>query len=112
MELPKISAEIKSRRLELGLSLEDVAKKLGVNRSTVLRWEQGKINGLNRAHIYLLSKILYIPIETLFGLDGKEVEDSRLVKAKLDLIETLNKIDNVEDLELLEKYIKFVVLSK
>ncbi len=112
MELPKISAEIRNRRVELGLSLEYVAKKLGVNRSTVLRWEQGKINGLNRSHIYLLSKILYIPIEVLFGLEGKEMENSEIVKARLDLIEQTNKIDNLEDLKKLERYIKFVVLGK
>ena len=106
MELPKISAEIRKRRLELNLSLEYVAQKLGVNRSTVLRWEQGKINGLNRSHVYLLSKILYIPIETLFGLENGVVEDSELVKAKLELIEKINHIKTVEDIEKIETFIK------
>lgn len=30
---------IKQRRLELGLTQEDIAKKIGVNRSTVSSWE-------------------------------------------------------------------------
>ncbi|MGI9861348.1 helix-turn-helix transcriptional regulator [Moorella naiadis] len=33
---------IKQKRLELGLTQEDVAKKIGVNRSTVSSWEIGR----------------------------------------------------------------------
>lgn len=106
MELPEISYVIKQRRLELHLSLEYVAEKIGVNRSTVLRWEQGRINGLDRAHIYLLSKILYLPLETMFGLKGKVIEDPELVKEKLSLIEEINDIKNAEDIKQVSKFIK------
>lgn len=35
-----IQDKIKKRRLELNLTLDDVAKELGVNKSTVLRYEE------------------------------------------------------------------------
>ena len=34
----EIANKIKSRRLELGLTLEDVAQAVGVGRSTVRKW--------------------------------------------------------------------------
>lgn len=105
MELPEISLVIRQRRLELGLSLEYVGEKIGVNRSTVLRWEQGKINGLDRAHIYLLSKILYLPLDVMFGVKGQTIENAELVKAKLKLIEEINDIKTIEDINQVIKFI-------
>lgn len=39
-----IQEKIKERRTQLGLSLEDVAQALGVNKSTVMRYESKSIN--------------------------------------------------------------------
>ena len=39
-----VAERIKQRRKELGLSQEDLAKKLEVERSTVSKWESGKTN--------------------------------------------------------------------
>ena len=38
-----INEKIKQRRKELGLSLEDVAQKLGMNKSTIQRYETNSI---------------------------------------------------------------------
>ena len=51
---------IKKNRLELNLTLEDVAKAVGVSKSTVQRWESGQINNMRRDRIDALSKILQI----------------------------------------------------
>ena len=54
-----IGENIKSRRLELGLSLNDIAKSIGVSKSTVFDWEAGnikEITGFNK--ISLLAKAL------------------------------------------------------
>ena len=107
----KFSEVIKARRIELNMSLEDVAKKLGVYRSTVYRWEQGKVNGIKTPHIYLLSKILYVPTEVLLGGDS-ELEDAEVVKARLAAIESLDKVKKKEDLELIDKYIKVFYVNK
>ena len=35
--------KIKTRRLSLGLTMDDVAKEVGVSKPTVQRWESGVI---------------------------------------------------------------------
>ena len=37
----EIANKIKARRIELGLTLEDIAQSVGVGRSTVRKWENG-----------------------------------------------------------------------
>ena len=38
-----IGSRAKERRLELGLSGQDIADCLGVNKSTILRYERGRL---------------------------------------------------------------------
>lgn len=60
----EIANKIKSRRLELGLTLEDVAQAVGVGRSTVQRWESGLIKNMGRDKIAELAKVLQMnPVE-------------------------------------------------
>lgn len=110
---PNISKIIKERRIDLEMSLEDVGKGLGLNRSTILRWENGQIKGIKRSHIYLLSNILHLPVEKLLGFDTKdEIEDPEVIKARMDVIKKLELIKNKEDLEDIGKYISFMFSKK
>lgn len=54
-----------NRRKELGLTLEDVGKAVGVTKATVLRWESGSIHSMKRDKIAALSKVLSLD-PTLF----------------------------------------------
>lgn len=51
---------LKSRRLELGLSMKELADKVGVNEATISRWESGNIANMKRDKIVLLAKALNI----------------------------------------------------
>ncbi|MCI7759290.1 MAG: helix-turn-helix domain-containing protein [[Eubacterium] saphenum] len=55
-----IGEMIRSRRKELGLTLEEVGKFVGVGKSTVTKWESGYISNMKRDKIALLAKILKI----------------------------------------------------
>ena len=60
----EIANKIKARRHELGLTLEEVAKEVGVGRSTVQRWESGLIKNMGRDKIAALANVLKInPID-------------------------------------------------
>ena len=60
----EIANKIKSRRIQLGLTLEDVAQAVGVGRSTVRKWETGMIKNMGRDKIAALAKVLQIsPVE-------------------------------------------------
>ena len=56
----EIANKIKARRLELGLTLEDVGKAVGVGRSTVRKWETGMIKNMGRDKIAALADVLQI----------------------------------------------------
>ena len=52
--------DIKNRRLELGLTLEEIGEAVGVGKSTVRKWEQGMIENMKRDKIAALSKVLQV----------------------------------------------------
>lgn len=59
---------IKKRRIELGLTLEDVASHVGVGKGTVQKWETGFIKNMRRDKMALLAEVLKIPpTALLFG---------------------------------------------
>ncbi len=113
MENVEIGKAIKERRIELGFSLEEVGKSVGVHKSTVMRWEKGDIATFKASHAYLLSKALYLPVEVLLGLSSKTpIEKGEIIKHRVRIQELVQKIKTIEELEKLEKYIEFVVLGK
>ena len=61
---------IKERRQELGLTLEDVGKAVGVGKSTVRKWESGQIKAMKRDKISALAAVLHLsPVYFIFGDD-------------------------------------------
>lgn len=60
---------IRERRLELGLTYEDLGKKVGVGKSTVRKWETGMIENIRRSNIAALAKALDISPSLLMGWD-------------------------------------------
>lgn len=54
----KIGEKIKNRRTELGMSADDLAKKMGVNRATIFRYENGDINNMSLDKLEPLAKAL------------------------------------------------------
>lgn len=67
----EIKDKIKNRRLELGLTLLDVAKSVGVSEATVSRWESGDIANMKRDKIALLSQALKLSPIVIMGLDER-----------------------------------------
>ena len=63
---------IKKRRMELGFTLADVAEKLGVESSTILRYENGHIENIKYTIMLKLADILYCTPSYLMGLESKE----------------------------------------
>lgn len=77
MEIYKI---IKSRRLELGLTLKDVAKRLGVAESTVSRYESSEIANMGIDKIEALAKALQCTPGYLMGWEEKEVDTDAVAR--------------------------------
>lgn len=64
-----VRSVIKNRRLELQLTMKEVAEKVGVSEATVSRWESGDIENMRRDKIAALAKALQIPPAVLMGWD-------------------------------------------
>lgn len=60
---------LKDRRLELQLTLEDVAKRVGVSPATISRWESGDIANMRRDRIAALAEALQISPAVIMGWD-------------------------------------------
>ncbi len=60
--------DIKKRRVELGLTLEEIGRFVGVSKGTVCKWEQGFIKNMRRDKIIKLAEILQVsPIDFLIN---------------------------------------------
>ena len=75
--MKEMGKRIKQRREDLGLTLEELGRKLGVTKSTISKYERGEIKQIKRAHLEELSKILQCTPEWLMGFDN--AKDVRVV---------------------------------
>ncbi len=63
----KINDFLKNRRLELGLTMKQVAKAVQVSEGTVSRWESGEIENMRRSKIALYAKVLQVSPDIIIG---------------------------------------------
>ncbi|SCJ86906.1 anaerobic benzoate catabolism transcriptional regulator [uncultured Eubacterium sp.] len=64
-----IGERIKNRRIEAGLSVEDLASKLGKNRATIYRYENGDIGNLPISILEPIAKVLCTTPAYLMGYE-------------------------------------------
>lgn len=67
---------IKKRRNELGLSVDEVAERLGKNRATVYRYENNDIENLPTTVLEPLADILKTTPAFLMGWDEQDIFDT------------------------------------
>lgn len=58
---------LKNRRIDLGLTLKEVADKVGVSEATVSRWESGDIANMRRDRIAALASVLDVSPGVIMG---------------------------------------------
>lgn len=68
-----IGRRIKNRRLELGLSVDEVAARIGKNRATVYRYESSDIENLPTSILEPLAKALQTTPGYLMGWEDEQV---------------------------------------
>ena len=71
-----ICHKIKERRKQLGLTMLEVAQKIGVSEATVSRWESGNIANMKRDKIAKLAEILEMnPVTFINGVTDTSSDD-------------------------------------
>ena len=69
--MKKINELLKERRIELQLTMLDVAKSVGVSEGTISRWESGDIANMRRDKIAALAKTLRISPSIIMGWEDE-----------------------------------------
>ncbi len=90
----KIGQRIKSRRKELKMSADELGKKLGKDRSTIYRYENGDIENMPLDILPELAAALEMSQQQLMGWDGEE----EIQKTKEKIFgDDLAKIEEISD---------------
>ena len=101
----EIGNRIKISREKANMSLNDVALKLGVNKSTILRYENGEISKVKAPIIESLADVLHVSPHYLLGwVDGEEeqkkndIQTDIILRMRTDntfmsVVENLYKLD-------------------
>lgn len=64
-----INDKLKARRKEIGLTMAQVAEKVGVSEATVSRWESGDISNMKRDRIAAYANALNVSPAYIMGMD-------------------------------------------
>ena len=71
---------IKMRRLELDMTMKELAAKVGVSEGTISRWESGDIENMKRDKIAALARALEVPPAVL--MDWEEYDTERIQRSR------------------------------
>ena len=93
-------AMLKQRRLELGLTLQEVADAAGVLRGTVQKWENGTIKTIRSDKIADVARVLKIPTSAILGVGEetgmREPETPVLTERQKVLFDASEKLNDQE----------------
>lgn len=91
-----LKENIRNRRLELHLTLEEVSKQLNVSKPTLQRYESGVISNIPADKIEKLAKILNTTAASLMGWDVKiDNEKESLTDEERILLKKFNSLDDM-----------------
>ncbi len=102
-----IASLIRVRRKSLGLTLLDVAKKVGVSEATVQRWETGSIKNMGQDKVIKLADALLLTPAELMGYDESSSSlDRQLSEVQFALMSDAEGLSDEDKKDVLD-YIRF-----
>ena len=72
-----VGEKIRARRIELGMTMDDLGNAIGVQRSAINKYEKGSVE-LTASRISSLARALDVPIFYLLDDDPEDVDQARL----------------------------------
>lgn len=110
-KMQEFNINLKKRRLELGLTLKNVADIVGVTESTVRKWEVGIIANMKKNKLEKLANALQTTIPYILGLeDNEDKKTSKIINKYIEL-ENLVKSEKEKE-DILEEILKNMELIK
>lgn len=97
-----VGSLIKEARLKKGLTQDELGKIVGVQKSAVAKWENGRVSNIKRSHLQILADTLEIDVVSLLGIDKKENAPTTASDKSIDLaISLFEKLTPEERLEVI-----------
>jgi len=112
-----IGESIKKRRKELGLTLEDLAKRVDSTRATISRYETGYITNIPLDRVEALAEALFTSPAYLMGWEEKKekalqleelFQDDPQLKTMCDMLKKLS----LDDMKEAENYLNYLLSQK
>lgn len=91
--------DLKQRRIELGMTMLEVAKKVGVSEATISRYESGNIRNMRSNRIAKYAQVLQVPYSDF--VDEKMINE--IAPIKYDRSDVIKRINDLPD-EQFEKF--------
>ena len=115
--MQEFNINVKKRRLELGMTLKNVADIVGVTESTVRKWEVGIIANMKKNKLEKLANALQTTIPYILGLeDNEDKKTSKIINKYIELENLVKSEKEKEDIleEILKnmEFIKFRIKSE
>lgn len=109
-----IGKRIKERRLSLGMTVDELAAKLGKNRATVYRYESDAIKEMPLSVLVPLADALYTTPAYLIGIYpvAEDREEDRRASQLQRAISIFNKLNKAGQQEALNRLIEMTELEK
>ncbi|HCV2115191.1 TPA: helix-turn-helix domain-containing protein [Staphylococcus aureus] len=82
--------DIKGRRKELNLTLEQVGDLVGVGKSTVRKWETGDIENMKRDKIVKLAKALRVSPSYIMGIEDEKPQLETIPVKKIPVVSKIS----------------------
>lgn len=97
--------DLKNKRIELGMTMAELAKKVGVSEATISRWESGDIANMKRDKIVLLARALNVSPGFIMGCEDEnnteldEYLEELRTRPELKMLFSITKNATKEDVE-------------
>lgn len=101
-----IGEKIKHLREINEMSLEDLAQKTGVNRTTIMRYEKGNTEKFPTSQVVPFATALHTTPEYLMGWEEQKASEPESTDAVKDVIEQFNQLDAASRDKVLAEIIK------
>ena len=93
MDMLTLATRIKSTRESLGISAEELAEYIGVNKATVHRYERGEFKSIKQSRLEKIAESLNTSVDYLTGKSDERYTSESMV--------ALSKKDNTEIADIL-----------
>lgn len=70
----EVKDRIKELRLNAGLTQEELGEKLGVQKSAIAKWENGRVKNLKSKYVHQMAQLFDVPPSYVMAMESTEDE--------------------------------------